>query len=60
MPRSKPDSVFSLYQSQTQSTIPDLVKNDDFIVFLALLFIKPKISLLFNEKGMLRGKSTKF
>ena len=60
MPRSEPDSVFSLYQSQTQSTIPDLVKNDDFIVFLALLFIKLKISLLFNEKGMLRGKSTKF
>ena len=27
--RSNFDSVFSLYQSQTQSTMPDLVKNGD-------------------------------
>ena len=46
--RSKLDSVFSLYQSQTQSTIPDLVKNDN--LFFGTFYLSSQKSVCCSMK----------
>ena len=46
--RSKLDSVFSLYQSQTQSTMPDLVKNGD--LFFSTFYLSSQKSVCYSMK----------
>ena len=46
--RSKLDSVFSLYQSQTQSTMPDLVKNGD--LFFSTFYLWSQKSVCYSMK----------